>query len=145
MTAHPAPDLFAGRDAFGLPTLAGPVPDAVLIGLATLATSAPLWGDETDWLELVDRLQAFAARWHCPATVAGWSDVQLFGLDPVAPRARLSRMGGAFVACLRAHRVVAVDAEAVRVVSRTASRLSVYRPEGGGVLAWELDRARRTP
>jgi hypothetical protein len=103
--------------------------------------STPLWGDENDWRAPVDRLRAFAARWHCPATAAGWSDVQLFGLDPVAPRARLSRMGGAFLACLRDHRVVAIDAGAVRVVTRTASRLSVYRPADGAVLAWSLSGA----
>jgi hypothetical protein len=141
MTARPAPDLFADRDPLGLPALVGFVPDAILAGLATLATGEPLWGNESDWRELVDRLQAFAARWHSPATAAGWSDVQLFGLDPVGPRARLSRMGSAFLACLRAHRVVTIDAEAVRVVSRTASRLSVYRPAAGAVLAWSLSGA----
>jgi hypothetical protein len=79
MTARPAPDLFADRDVFGLPALIGAVPEAIIAGLATLAMSAPLWGNETDWRELVDRLQAFAARWHYPAAAAGWSDVQLFG------------------------------------------------------------------
>jgi hypothetical protein len=45
-------------------------------------------------------------------------------------------MGGGFLACLRTHRVIVIDAEAVRVVTRTASRLSIYRPEEGAVLAW---------
>jgi hypothetical protein len=31
--------------------------------------------------------------------------VQLFGLDPVAPRARVGRMGAAFLAVLRGHQV----------------------------------------
>jgi hypothetical protein len=48
-------------------------------------------------------------------------------------------MGAAFLACLRDHRVIAVDAVAVRVVARTAARLSIYRPEAGVVLAWKLD------
>jgi hypothetical protein len=62
MSVRPAPGLFADRDLFGLPPLVGAVPDAILAGLATFAMSTPLWGDETDWRELVDRLQAFAAR-----------------------------------------------------------------------------------
>jgi hypothetical protein len=47
-------------------------------------------------------------------------------------------MGGAFLASLRAHRVIAVDALAIRVVARAAARLSIYRPAAGAVLAWEL-------
>jgi hypothetical protein len=49
-------------------------------------------------------------------------------------------MGGAWLACLRGHCVVQVDPEAIRVVTRTSARLSVYRPEDGSVLAWELSR-----
>jgi hypothetical protein len=47
-------------------------------------------------------------------------------------------MGGAWLANLSGHQTVAVDRDAVRLVARTAARLSVYRPEAGGVLAWEL-------
>jgi hypothetical protein len=138
MTARPAPDLFADRDVFGLPALGGPVPDAILAGLATLAMGAPLWGNETDWRELVDRLQAFATRWHYSASAAGWSPTQLFGVCPTAPRARLSRAGAAFLACAPGRQVVEVDSVAIRVVCRTASRLSVYKPETGGALPWEI-------
>jgi hypothetical protein len=138
MTALPATD---ERDAFGLPPLAGPVPDEVLAGLAKLATAAPLWGDRLEWTELVAGLQAFSARWHCLATAAGWSPVDLWGLDPIAPRNRISRMGGAFLACLHNHRVVQVDPDAIRLVTRTSARLSIYRPEAGAVLAWELCKA----
>jgi hypothetical protein len=58
-------DLFApladvDRDVFGLLPLAGPVPDEVLAGLAKLATSPPIWGDDRlEWTELVAGLQAF--------------------------------------------------------------------------------------
>jgi hypothetical protein len=145
MTGNLARDLFASlaevdRDPFGLPPLAGPVPDEVLAGLAKLATAPPLWGDRLEWTELVASLQAFSARWHCPATAAGWSLLQLYGLDPVAPRSRLSRMGGAFLASLRAHRVVSVDANAITMVTRTSARLRIYRGEidDGAVLAWSL-------
>ena len=76
---------------------------------------------------MVERLQAFAARWYCPAAMAGWSEVQLFGLDAVAPRARVHRMGAAFLVALRGHQVVEVDAKAITMVTRTAARLQVCR------------------
>ena len=140
MTARPDHDLF-DRDAFGLPAIGGPVPDAVLAGLAKLAGCPPLWAGEVEWLELVDRLRAWAYRWHAPATAAGWLQVQLYGLDPVAPRARVARMGAAFLACAPGRQVLSVDGEAIRIVTRTAARLSVYRPAEGAVLAWELVKA----
>jgi hypothetical protein len=40
--------------------------DEVLAGLAKLAGGPPLWGRETEWLELVDRLCAWTCRWHGP-------------------------------------------------------------------------------
>jgi hypothetical protein len=49
-------------------------------------------------------------------------------------------MGGAWLACLRNHQVIRVDPEAIRLVTRTSARLSVYRPEGGGLLVWEICR-----
>jgi hypothetical protein len=62
----------------------------------------------------------------------------LYGVDADAPYARVGRLGAAFLACMRAHRVVAVDTMAIRVVTRTAARLSAYRPGPGGVLVWSL-------
>jgi hypothetical protein len=123
------------RDVFGL------LPVAVA-GLAQLERCPPLWGgDRLEWVELVAALRAFEERWGDPARSAGWSLVQLYGLDPDAPRARLSRTGGAFLASLRAHQVIGVDTQRIRVVTRTSARMSVYRPEDGGVLAWELCKA----
>jgi hypothetical protein len=58
-------------------------------------------------------------------------------LDANAPYTRVGRMCGAFLANASDHRVIAVDAVAIRVVVRTAARLSVYRPDSGAVLAWE--------
>jgi hypothetical protein len=140
--ADRAADLFTPtRDVFGLPAVADPVPDDVLAGLALLEGGAPLWGGRLEWTELIVSLRAFASRWHRPSMSAGWTMVQLYGLDAVAPRNRLSRTGGAFLASLRAYQVIEVDAERIRVVTRTSARLSIYRPEDGGVLAWELSRA----
>jgi hypothetical protein len=47
-------------------------------------------------------------------------------------------MGGAWLANLSGHQTVAIDRGAIKLVARTAARLSVYRPGPGGVLAWEL-------
>jgi hypothetical protein len=138
MTARPDPDLFAERDVFGLPPLAGAVPDAVLIGLSGLASSAPLWGGEAEWLELVDRVRVWTCRWYGPASAAGWSVVELYGLSADAPQARREMMGGVWLANLRGRQTIAIDRDAVRLVARTAAHLSVYRPAAGGVLAWSL-------
>jgi hypothetical protein len=138
--ALPAPDLFAEGDAFGLPTVTAPVPDEVLAGLGKLAGAPPLWGTPTDWRELFDRLRAWTCRWHGPATAAGWGEVALYGLSPDAPQVRRDLMGGAWLANLSGHQTVAVDRDAIRLVARTAARLSVYRPEAGGMLGWLLRR-----
>jgi hypothetical protein len=44
-------------------------------------------------------------------------------------------MGGAWLASLRARQVIGVDAQRIRVVTRTSARLSIC-PEDGAVLAW---------
>jgi hypothetical protein len=129
MTALPATD---ERDAFGL------LVDPVAAGLAHLERYAQLWGDRQAWAELLVAVGAFHSRWTGSCRAAGWSDVQLFGLDPNAPYAHVGRMGAAWVACMRAHCVVSVDPVAIRFVARTAARLSIYRPEAGAALAWTL-------
>jgi hypothetical protein len=138
VNARPFPDLF-DRDAFGLPASGGAVPDTILAGLAKLSGGPPLWGGEIEWLELVDRMRAWSCRWYGPAAASGWSKLQLFGLDAVAPRARVQHMGGAFLACRPDCQTIAVDSAAITLVVRTASRMRIYKsdPEGA-VLAWEL-------
>jgi hypothetical protein len=138
------PDPF-GRDAFGLPALGGPVPDAVLVRLAKLADGPPLWGNEIEWRELAERLRAWSRRWHGPATAAGWSTVQLFGLNALAPSARLQHMGGAFLAYRPDSQTIAVDSTAITLVVRTSSRMTVYKPGDGGTLAWEITAAAERP
>jgi hypothetical protein len=117
----------------------GPADEATA-GLAQLEQSAPLWGDAAEWRELVSRLRAFEVPWGGRARLAGWSVIDLYGLDPVAPRARVGRMGAAFLVALRGHQVVEVDYRAITMVVRTSARLRVYRGEvdAGAVLAWDL-------
>jgi hypothetical protein len=60
-----------------------------------------------------------------------------FGLPPVAV-AGLAQLERGLPFWGNRLRVVHVDHEAVRLVTRTSAHLSVYRPEDGAVLAWEL-------
>jgi len=134
----PAPDLFT--------PLVDPLgelfadSDAVHAGLAQLERGPPLWGDRAEWLELVARLRAFEQPWGARARLSGWTPLQLYGLDPVAPRARVGRIGAAFLVALRGHQVVDVDHRAITMVARTSARLRVHRGEvdPGAVLAWEI-------
>jgi hypothetical protein len=95
-----------------------------------------------EWCELMEALRSFEVRWGGVARLALWSPIALYGLCPVAPRNRISRMGAAFLACLPGRQVVAVDAKAITMVARTASRLRIYRckDDQGAVVAWELCR-----
>jgi hypothetical protein len=96
----------------------------------------PLWA--SGWVKHVDSLRAFHAQWGAAAEAAGWSLVELYGLDLNAPHARLSRWGGAFLACLPERSVTEIDSKAIRFVTTRGVRLSAYWPEAAGVLAWEI-------
>jgi hypothetical protein len=85
MTARPDHDLF-DRDAFGLPTSGGAVPDTILVGLAKLSGGPPLWGSEIEWLELVNRMRAWSCRWHGPAFQPNAAPMPEFSSNP--PRRR---------------------------------------------------------
>ena len=127
------------RDIFGLPPLTG-AGGAVAAGLALLRTSGPLWGGAAEWAELVAALQAFEDRWGAASRAAGWSLEQLYGVDPDAPRARVGRLGAAFLVALRAHQVVEIDHVGMLLVTRTSARLRILRgkPDSDAVLAWTL-------
>jgi hypothetical protein len=130
MRSRPAIDPFTGLFAES---------DAVAAGLAHLEQGPPLWGDRPEWSELIARLRAFETPFGARARLACWSMLELYGLHLLAPRARLSAMGAAFIVCLRGHQVVEIDAKAITMVSRTAARLRLYRGEvdPDAVLAWE--------
>jgi hypothetical protein len=59
-------------------------------------------------------------------------------VSPDAPQARRDMLGGAWLANLHGDRqTTAVDPTAIRITTRTAARLSIYKPAGGGTLAWD--------
>jgi hypothetical protein len=128
-----APDLFAA-------TYAGPaLPPHVADGLRQLEQSPALW-PVADWRGVVTKVSAFAWRWHAEAAAAGWSDLQLYGLHRHASYANLAGMGAAWLVAKSGHLAVAVDREAFMLVTKSSSRLRIYRREidPGAVLAWEL-------
>ena len=101
----------------------------------------PLW--EKDWTPLVESLKAFHAQWAAAATAAGWSIIELYGLDAAAPYARLDHWGGAFLASLPDRKVVSVDAQAIQLITERGVKLSAYKPAAGGVLAWQIEIKKR--
>lgn len=85
------------------------------------------------------KVWAFSLRWHSPATAAERMLEALYGLDADAPYARVGRVGAAFLASLRGHRVIEVDTRVIAMVTRTSALLRIYRREvdPGVALAWE--------
>ena len=135
------------------PISSGGTPDEVRNGLELLRSSAPLWkvDEPKRWLTVVDSVAAFAERWDGQARACGWTSVQLYGLHRRAPWANVAGMGAAFLIAadgrpvpillaLKGGPAIAVDQEAIRIVSPSGSKLRIYRrpPDPAAVLAWEL-------
>ena len=87
-----------------------------------------------------DRLRRFEIPWGGRARLAGWSTLELYGLHPAAPAARLSAMGAAWLIARTGHTVLEIDHVGVLLVARTSSRLRILRgkPDPDAVLAWEI-------
>jgi hypothetical protein len=109
-----------------LESVFGPA-DEVAAGLAQLEQGPPLWGDPTEWIDLVRRLRAFETPAGARARLAGWTLPQLYRLDPVAPRARVGRMGAAFLIARAGAGKRYVIASRTSVSSRRISWLSKSR------------------
>jgi hypothetical protein len=92
------------------------------------------------WPFVLDELAAFERAWGESARTAGWDELSLYGLHSRAPAANLAAMGAAFLVALSGWQVIAVGPGAIVLVSRTGSRLRIYRrpPDPAAVLAWEL-------
>jgi hypothetical protein len=110
-------------------------------GLRRCARSAPAaWPADrlALWPFVVDEVTAFRRQWDERARAVGWDDLALYSLHPRAPYANLAAMGAAFKVALGGWQVIGVGADAIEVVSRTGSRLRIYRraPDADAVLAW---------
>jgi hypothetical protein len=73
--------------------------------------------------------QFVTGGWAEQALAAGWSEIELFGLCPVAPWARLDRMGAAWLGPVKA-----VSAETIAYV--TGNRIWRDRLDRGSRLPW---------
>ncbi len=110
------------------------------------AKAKPVFDDLGNWLrsrfpavspegaEALKRAQAFIAEgWALQAARLGWDEVELFGVCPRKPWARLDRKGVAFGGAVR---VVTADA-VVYVGGQRRYRVNVNH-DGGTVPIWEL-------
>jgi hypothetical protein len=114
----------------------------VMLGFETLMRAAPLWPMNRGvfWTDIVARARAFAERWDGACRSSGWSTLQLYGVDPNAPSARVSRLGVAWLVAKAASQVLEVTPNVIRVATRSAARLSIYKgpPDPDTALPWEL-------
>jgi len=89
--------------------------------------------------EALKRAQAFIAEgWALQAVRLGWDEVDLFGVCPLKPWARLDRKGAAFGGAIQA-----ITQDAMTYVGGLRRYRAQVNNDGGAVLIWEL--AQDTP
>jgi hypothetical protein len=113
----------------------------VISGLDRLRACAPLRGfDGLRWKAIVQLAIDFAWRWDKRAQAHGWGVVELYGLHPRAPAARLSAMGAAFLLAVTPRwRALSIGESSILISTGAAERLRFSRqsdPESRP--AWEL-------
>jgi hypothetical protein len=113
-------------------------------GLAALAAMPVPSGFAPErWRRIVDAAGTFLDRWTGVAIECGWSDLDVFGCDPVRPDARFDAMGVALL--LDRAEVVGIDDEGADLVTVTGARQRYRRrplpPDT--VTLWDLMIAER--
>ena len=95
--------------------------------LAQLSQGPPP-GDfqERHWQTVIDGALGFADEWAGRAYALGWSPDELFGMDAVAPAARVDRRGLAFMLANGA-RVVGIDERGADILMPGGARQRFYR------------------
>ena len=84
--------------------------------------------------EALKRARAFIGEgWALQAARLGWDEVELFGVCPRKPWARLDRKGVAFGGAVQV-----VTAEAIAYVDGLRRYRAQVNNDGGAVLIWEL-------
>jgi hypothetical protein len=118
-----APDLFTFAGA-----AAPQLPESIHRSLLDYERKPPLWPTPPGvWHAIVADVRRLADRWHRVAVGQGWSIDQLYGLDPVAPRARLDRMGAFWLVASRRDLVLSVDRVAMTLKTRSCAILRLHR------------------
>jgi hypothetical protein len=152
LRSHKAELLTALNDRVSKP--AGPIRKAALITVPdgvplewaegvvrVLAMPAPRPYDSARWQEIREDAFSFLRDWGAQAHRLGWSDLDLFGVHPRAPIARLDAMG--LVPLLGGNQVVALTCEGALIVTRSGVRQTFHCHREGVVpaeicLLWDL-------
>jgi hypothetical protein len=97
------------------------VPRAWAEGYAGLSTMpAPTGITSNRWLRIIDAAGLFLDRWATEAIRHGWSDLDVFGCDPVRPDSRFDCMG--LVMLLDRARIVSIDNAGADLITATGAR-----------------------
>jgi hypothetical protein len=117
------------------------VPRSWAEGYAALCAMSPpsgFWPER--WQRIVDAAGVFLDDWAEIAIACGWTDLDVFGCDPVRPDARFDCMG--LVLLLDRCVVVSVDEHGADLVMNTGARQRFRRRPlpPGTISLWELTR-----
>jgi hypothetical protein len=114
-------------------------------GYAALSTMpAPTGFSPERWQRIVDAVGVFLDRWAAEAIRCGWSDLDVFGVDPDRPDARFDAMG--LVLLLDRREIVSIDERGVDLITSPDHVHQRYyrRPRPvGTVLLWDSVVAKR--
>ena len=121
----------------------GGIPQEWAEGLARLCTMPqPSNVPDRRWRQAVDAAGRFADKWAAKSSALGWTALDIFGVDRLAPEAALYTAG--LIWLLQDKQVVAISDDAVIVETISGVRQS-FRPRLDTsdacrrVLLWELD------
>ena len=106
-----------------------------------LAAPAPMAWKAEAWKVLQDDALAFLQQWAAQAHRLGWAGLDLFGVHPTAPVARLDGMG--LVVLLQGRPVVALTEDSATIKAASGRTLTYRRhpcPPAGRCLVWNLLR-----
>jgi hypothetical protein len=114
-------------------------------GYAALSTMPRPTGFAPErWQRIVDAVGVFLDRWAAEAIRCGWSDLDVFGVDPDRPDARFDAMG--LVLLLDRREIVSIDERGVDLITSPDHVHQRYyrRPRPvGTVLLWDSVVAKR--
>jgi hypothetical protein len=117
------------------------VPKRWAEGFAALSSiPAPAGFSPERWQRIIDAAGIFIDKWAAKAAECGWSDLDVFGVNPDAPGRRFDAMG---VVLLLDHcEVVAVDERGADLVANGGARLRYRRRAvpADTVSLWALNR-----
>ena len=92
---------------------------------------------EARWLQVLNDAGLFLDGWAAKMAVFGWSTLEVFGVHPRRPEARLDTRG--LVWALQGRKVLAASADSVVIETENGNRQSIYRCVGTeAVPFWEL-------